>query len=312
MSLVANFTGKAARSLGNKFLERAVIPANAATDGEVFENTDMDSATRLAALETKVDGVGAGASSVNRNVASAAERMGLGSAADLKKRDEEDFKARVLRNASEEFRERLAERMKGLQDEITRLNWEIARLREIEGRYMQGGVDALLPEDHSFLQKNVPDVYERITNPENIQKERELRAEADRTGDRSKLEAFQREIARFDEVIEAKQEEVAIREGIMTKIAEAEANSSLFELTEDGQFTCETLNNACVELGYKPEEVIQNQELQAAVYELFYEQIQSLKVDEQAEETKKRQVEAAMQLLEPSAGSQRTMIGPAG
>ncbi|HRQ61410.1 MAG TPA: hypothetical protein PLO23_07870, partial [Alphaproteobacteria bacterium] len=84
MSLVANFAGKAARSLGNKFSERAAIPANASTDGEVFENADMDSAARLAALETKVDTVGA--SSTNRHVAALAERMGLGSAAENKKR----------------------------------------------------------------------------------------------------------------------------------------------------------------------------------------------------------------------------------
>lgn len=114
MSLVANFADKAARSLGNKFSERAAIQANASTDGEVFEQYGLDSATRLAALQNKVDGVGA--SSTNRHVAALAERMGLGSAAENKKREDEESRSRILRNVSEEIRKKLDERLGELRD----------------------------------------------------------------------------------------------------------------------------------------------------------------------------------------------------
>lgn len=304
MSLVANFTGKAARSLGNKFLERAVIPANAATDGEVFESADMDSATRLAALEIKVDAVSAGGSSVNRNVVAAAERMGLGSVADLKKRDEEEFKARVLRNASEEFRERLAERIKGLQDEINRLNWEINRFREIERRYMQGGVDALLPEDHNFLQETVPDVYERITNPENIQKERELRAEADKTGDRSKLEAFQKEIAGFDKVIAEKKAEREAKREMFAELERTAEEPELLALTEDGLFKSDLLNVACKELGCKPEDVANDEALRTRMYEQLDEVISKIqKESDEIERKRSEQVELFESEKRASLGS---------
>ena len=176
MSLVANFAGKAARSLGNKFLERAAIPANASTDGEVFEQDGLDSATRLAALETKVDTVGA--SSTNRQVATLAERMGLGSAAENKKREDEESRSRILRNVSEEIRKKLDERLGELRDlserygrNIDARNLVLDMLRrgedpfakDAQGNYIHH--DLLFDEDQADFSRREVEGMERLSKP---------------------------------------------------------------------------------------------------------------------------------------------------
>lgn len=270
-SLVANFAGRAARSLGQTFAGSAGAAANISAEND-FENPGLGSDVQLADLENKA--TVAGTTSTNRHVAALAERTGRDPRAEEEKRKDEDFKARVIRNVTEEFRERLAERMRGLQADIDRLNWEINRLRDIESRYMQGGVDALLPEDHDHLRENEPDIYERITNPDNIQKERELRAEADRTGDRSELEAFQKKIAGFDEAYAKKHQEREDIKNTLDKLQYVDENPDLFVLDQNNQFKTSSLNTVCQELNLKPEDVVSNIDLQLQVSELVTQKLE--------------------------------------
>lgn len=285
MSLVANFAGKAARSLGNKFSERAAIPANASTDGEVFEQDGLDSATRLAALENKVDGVGV--VSTNRQVATLAERMGRDPRAEEEKRKDEEFRARILRNASEEFRERLAERMAGLRREIERLTWEMDRFQEILDKIEAHSFAGLDSEDHEFLQETEPDLYRRwmdYAHKEQTAIQKGRPEEAKEYQKKAIGEAIEQRDSR-QEKIEKRQE----LEKLYNDIYDDAAKEELLAI-ESGQFKNPTLREATEKSGMTAETLAQDPDQLADIISKMTDDVST----ELATEGPKAQIVAAV------------------
>lgn len=189
-------------------------------------------------------------------------------------RDKRELSTRdfLLQIATQQFYELLQKRLEELDRNIEKLHHEIHALRDIRERHRLGGLSALTPDDHAFLQEKEPKLYKHLMEDRMV-----AEGKAEVSGDQEKIvaeraktgEAVNGAVTEREQTIERNRSEMEIIE----TLENPQNRDRVLELTADGSFSNSILDSLQKESGQSAAQLSADPD---ALVILLYEKLQNL------------------------------------